>query len=265
MLVLRKLFRTSEARRRPYKEAALKWGKEESVNHKVSSKWILISDTNKPVLCLFFASVQEVSSAAWVIIDGLYSHFIFHWTCNWVRISLSDVLLAFPGSSARPPSPPIAVKPTAERCFGLESMHIATPKTAERECVERADDVWRSGKGAVTTNSVTSAIFECTYVGQPRLPATASLMGLLSRREQSWWPGWFSYLSWTSNVLVPACPGEFIACAFALRIYQLAAQIKGCFVLPTIYCTLTRTNLSNQPVLLVFVYPARFLRLRLQK
>lgn len=63
--------------------------------HKVNSKWILISVTNKPLLCLFFAFVQEVLSAAWVIINGLYGHFIFHWACNGVRISLSDALLAF--------------------------------------------------------------------------------------------------------------------------------------------------------------------------
>lgn len=62
--------------------------------------------------------------------------------------------------------------------------------------------------------------------------ATASLMDPFSRREQSWWPGWFSCLSWTSNVLVPACPGEFIARAFAVRIYQLAAPKKGCFFPP---------------------------------
>lgn len=39
-------------------------------------------------------------SSAWMITNGLYRHFTFHWTFNGVRISLSDGLLAFPGSCA---------------------------------------------------------------------------------------------------------------------------------------------------------------------
>lgn len=126
--------------------------------HKVNSKWILISDTNKPLLCLFFASVQEVSSAAWVIIDGLYSHFIFHWACNGVRISLSDVLLAFYHLFCSP-------QPT------LSQLSLPQPQIDAHRDVQNnkkwarvcwADDVWHSSKLS-TQGGKFSHFSECLY------------------------------------------------------------------------------------------------------
>lgn len=71
------------------------------------------------IFCLCSGSFDS----AWVIIDGLYSHFIFHWACNGVRISLSDALLAF----YRPFWSP---QPTycSQACVSLKSMHIAMSK-----------------------------------------------------------------------------------------------------------------------------------------
>ena len=57
---------------------------------------------NTPPLCHFRVGLYSwevwLSSSAWAIISGLYSHFTFHWTFNGVRISLSDGRPAVPGS-----------------------------------------------------------------------------------------------------------------------------------------------------------------------
>lgn len=96
-----KLRRTAEAQRGHNKDIAFR--DECAASRSTPNGFWSRTQTN--LLCLFFASVQEVSSAAWVIIDGLYSHFIFHWACNGVRISLSDALLAFYHLPPPPPSP----------------------------------------------------------------------------------------------------------------------------------------------------------------
>lgn len=121
--------------------------------HKVNFKWILISDKNKQMLRLFFASVQEVSSAAWVIIDGLYSHFILHWACNGVRISLSDALLALLPPAhlwqLSLPQPQIDVR-----------RDVQNNKKCSR--VRWADDVWHSSK-LPTQGGKFSHISECLH------------------------------------------------------------------------------------------------------
>lgn len=117
------------------------------------------SPTQTNLCCVyFFASVQEVLSAAWVIIDGLYSHFIFHWACNGVRISLSDVLLAFYHLFCSP-------QPT------LSQLSLPQPQIDAHRDIQNnkkwahvcwADDVWHSSKLS-TQGGKFSHFSECLY------------------------------------------------------------------------------------------------------
>lgn len=155
------------------------------------------SPTQTDVAVFIFCLCSGSFDSAWVIIDGLYSHFIFQWACNGVRISLSDVLLAFYHLFWSP-------QPTycSQACLSLKSMHSAMSKITKSGHVYTKlimfDTAVKEGK----TLSL-PWMFACTYVDL----LTTAVVPLTG-----WWicfPGWFWCVSWSSAVLVPACPGEF--------------------------------------------------------
>lgn len=129
----------------------------------------------------------------------------------------------FPAPLPPPSSPPISVKPTAER-----------DASASNRCTSRRQ---RQGKGSVWNELMVfdAAVKVHWQQIQPRLRCLNARMLVDQGFPATAWrirsPGANSPGDLV-GLAVPACPGEFIACAFAVRIYQLAAQKKGCLFPP---------------------------------
>lgn len=114
-------------------------------------------------------------------------------------------------SPRHPPALPIAVKP----CPSLKSMHIVMSKITKNEhmCAELTmfDAAVNSqpaalGGGVNLVAPLNVAMHVC-WSTTAFVPLTGWWI-----RSPGWWPGWFGCLFWSSGALVPACPGEFIAC-----------------------------------------------------